>query len=429
MDKRQVRGAGVMVGAVLVVGGVALLTADHTPPPPELSERWVSDPMPQVQEPDDVVATWLTDDTVVAVTAHGTWALEAATGQRRWNLNVRETSLAPCAASPEPNADGIAAMIFEDVAGPPDTEESRRCDTVGAVDTRTGELLWSVRLDGALRWIEREDPPVQPSGWVGVPVTTGNEVITVDLGGGISHRFSLDGTELPLPEAPDGDRCPDGMPPEGTRWVQGREHTLVIPLCWERTVTAFATGSGEELWTAPTEAGWTQETYAILSDAPLVVGTTASAAVYGPDGNWVATSSYRAGLNGTPLLLGESLLVAPGGYAPDRWLKGFDLASDTEWIYERPEGSVLAGAREDHVLLLSPAGPAEDDEAEKNEDGGDYHLLRVGAANGETAEEGIIRTRTVIAAVTDEETLYTITLNQTPGRHWEARLVAHGLPR
>jgi hypothetical protein len=414
MRGSQLLGAGVLVGAVLVVGGVALLTSDHTPDPPELAERWVSGSMAGVHEPGDVVATWLTDGAVVAVTGAGTWAFDAATGERRWELPVRETGLVPCAASPAPNADGIAALLFEDVAEPSNDGEGGRCDTVGALDTRTGELLWSERLDWG----------PGPDHRSATLLTAGSEVITADVEEWSSHRFTLDGTALPLPVRPGSDPCSE------TRWIQGSELTLHLHLCEEYSITAFATQSGEELWTAPTTYSWSVlRWYVAVADAPFVVTTETGATVYGSSGAPIRHVEYEGRLGGAPEVVGGSVLVAPEEDGTGSGWRGIPFGSDPEWVHLGPEGSVPAGAVEEHVLLVSPAGGAEAGAHENREEaGGEYRLSYVAAANGKATEKGRFRTDPVIAAVAGEDTLYTITAAGTPAGHPIAHLSAYRLP-
>ncbi|GAA3849105.1 PQQ-binding-like beta-propeller repeat protein [Streptomyces sedi] len=391
MGKRKVLLAGAVAGVLVAAGAVALMVEGGEDGPQPLEERWASEPALQAREAEESLATWVVDDAVVVVTERGGWAFETATGEQRWAMTDDESQLSPCVVSPEPNAAGLVAIVFEPAGGGP-------CDVVGAVDTRTGALLWSRRLP----------EPLGPTAGREIPVATGDEVITVDVRqAGSHHRFSPEGAEMPLLDPP-SEGCQERL-----EWVQSAEYTLAR--CGD-TLTAFATGSGEELWT---ERAGPRPVEAIVPGAPLMVIGTHSVTSLGDNGEVTGEASFKDPVDGIPLLLGESRLVSPVRWSPGLNLGGADLAHSPSpsWRQEFGDG-VLAGAGDDHVLVVAPADEGDAEQV----------LLRVNTEDGERTEVGGFSSATVLAAAVDGDTLYAITAGEDPAERGKARVIAFDRP-
>jgi outer membrane protein assembly factor BamB len=173
---------------------------------------------------------WVTDSAIVNAQSAGVSAHDPATGEELWRVEPPDGAEELCNASTGVNADGIGALLFSVPGEQGALRDYPSCRVVAAVDTHTGEVLWSHELPG--------DSFAQQQ-----PLTVGARVIAVSLGmqqqGDSFFRFAIaGGEELPTLETPGGERC------RPYRWVQSARYTVGASDC--RT-PVFDTESGELL--------------------------------------------------------------------------------------------------------------------------------------------------------------------------------------
>ncbi|MFW6694941.1 PQQ-binding-like beta-propeller repeat protein [Streptomyces sp. MAR4 CNX-425] len=93
-----------------------------------------------------LVGGWLTGHTAARTDSRGTVGIDPADGGRLWSVPPPEGSSVACETSLGRTAtyDGVGAVVYGD------REDDRdECDTVGAVDTATGRLLWHEEIGGS----------------------------------------------------------------------------------------------------------------------------------------------------------------------------------------------------------------------------------------------------------------------------------------
>ncbi|AKH84842.1 hypothetical protein AA958_24475 [Streptomyces sp. CNQ-509] len=239
-----------------------------------LAEEWRTKAV--AHEPEDVwlPPLWVTGDRVVGISTEGVTGHDAKTGKPAWELAPPPGAGQPCAASPAVNAGGVGAVLF----GPADAKPGDdSCAVLTVVDTTSGKLLWSKDLTSG--------DSAYPSADV-IPVSVGEEAVTVELIEDGLHRFSLDGEELPTPEVTVGEQCDDFS----TDWRHSATSLVAVVDCPDLTgaenhIAAYDAASGEELWTA---ADFTDEDQParveILTDEPLTVATQERLVSFGEDG-------------------------------------------------------------------------------------------------------------------------------------------------
>lgn len=96
------------------------------------------------KEPANVshLVNWATGDTVVRLVEHGTLrGFDARTGHVRWSLKAPRREDGVCTHSQRTNNAGVGVVAYGK-----DGKYGGKCDAVTAVDTHTGQKLWSRRL-------------------------------------------------------------------------------------------------------------------------------------------------------------------------------------------------------------------------------------------------------------------------------------------
>lgn len=245
---------------------------------PELAERWRTETVDH--RPQDVwlPPLWVAGDVVVSITTSGVTGHDAATGDVAWELAAPEGAGAPCAASPTVNGDGVGAVLFAPAGAQAGGDA---CSVLGVVDTASGELLWSEDLTAG--------DSAYPAAGV-MPVSVGEETVTVELIEDGLHRFSIDGAELPTPEVTVGEQCDDFY----TDWRHSARHLVAVVDCPDLTgaenyIAAYDAGSGEELWNVPDFTEEDQPSQVeILADEPLTVATQEQLVSFGEGGKVLA---------------------------------------------------------------------------------------------------------------------------------------------
>ncbi|MGK5530360.1 outer membrane protein assembly factor BamB family protein [Streptomyces sp. URMC 129] len=381
---RKTRGGGpavvaASVAVLLVAGGAVFMArggddggtdgagADAVAPDGEvLTGLWRTGAVPAGEPPREMAVprVWATDDVVTGVLASGLRGYDPATGEELWALTAPDRIGAPCVAAPAPNGQGVGAVVHRD--------EDGACSVVSAVDTRAGELLWSL--------------PLSAEAAGEAAVTVGDEVITVDTGSAaVVQRFSAAGEELPLPEVPGGAEC--GPLAE---WTHSADHLLAISSCGVAgdvgQVTAFDADSGQELWTASATSEVATGPVSIVSDEPLAVLARQRVVTFGDDGRVVADAAPAEGGVGLAAAwtLAREPAVVIGGTAPHsseylEVLVGVDPATGEElWQRELPQFAVAIGSGDGLALALWASGTI---------DAPAFHLVRVAADTGRTAPE------------------------------------------
>ncbi len=269
--------------ALLVAGGVVLMnqggdadsSGDEAGAGDPLTEQWRTEAIPVGEASADALSQprpWATDQAVVAVAAGGVKGYDPATGNESWTLTPPEGADQPCGASPTVNAQGVGAVLFR----PIDAPEEDTCSVVAAVDTTSGELLWSADLT---------TPEYAYPGSSAVPVSVGAEAVTVELIEDGVHRFAVaDGAELPALEVPAHQACDAFY----TDWRHSAAHVVAVTSCDElgggSELTVFDADSGAELWTVSDVIGADEDVAEVLGDAPLTLTTADRLLSFGENG-------------------------------------------------------------------------------------------------------------------------------------------------
>ncbi|UGQ13889.1 PQQ-like beta-propeller repeat protein [Yinghuangia sp. ASG 101] len=239
-----------------------------------LVEQWRTPAV--AHQPKDVwlPPLWVSGDVVVGVGTEGITGYDAATGSVAWELPTPEGAGKPCAASPTVNGKGVGAVLFGADGGRGGGDP---CSVLAVVDTASGKLLWSKDLT--------TDDRAYPSADV-MPVSVGEETVTVELIEDGLHRFSLAGGELPVPEVTVGKQCKDFY----VDWRHSAKYLVAVVDCPQLTgaenyIAAYDAADGKELWT---QADFTDEDQParveILTDDPLTVSTQERLVSFGEGG-------------------------------------------------------------------------------------------------------------------------------------------------
>ncbi|MGW4692625.1 outer membrane protein assembly factor BamB family protein [Kitasatospora cineracea] len=153
-------GAGVAALAVLVTAGVLAMSDDGDKPAAQSpqgssqniavahTKSWTV-PADQAaagaQGADDtLVGSWLLADSVVRADGTGVHAYALADGKPTWTLKAPADGAVPCGLSPAVNAAGLGAVAYRPAADP-----KSPCSTVAAVDTKSGQAVWTKTLSDA----------------------------------------------------------------------------------------------------------------------------------------------------------------------------------------------------------------------------------------------------------------------------------------
>ncbi|MEV7216089.1 PQQ-binding-like beta-propeller repeat protein [Kitasatospora cineracea] len=153
-------GAGVAALAVLVTAGVLAVSDDGDKPTaqsPQGSSQNISvahtkswtvaadQAAAGAQGADDtLVGSWLLADSVVRADGTGVHAYALADGKPTWTLKAPADGAVPCGLSPAVNAAGLGAVAYRPAADP-----KSPCSTVAAVDTKSGQAVWTKTLSDA----------------------------------------------------------------------------------------------------------------------------------------------------------------------------------------------------------------------------------------------------------------------------------------
>ncbi|BAJ31497.1 MULTISPECIES: PQQ-binding-like beta-propeller repeat protein [Kitasatospora] len=153
-------GAGVAALAVLVTAGVLAVSGEDEAAPAGQAAQgggqnisvahtksWTvaADPATAAQGTDDTLAgSWLLADAVVRADGTGVHAYGLADGKPVWTLKAPADGAVPCGLSPAVNASGLGAVVYRPAADP-----KSPCSTLAAVDTKSGQAVWTKTLSDA----------------------------------------------------------------------------------------------------------------------------------------------------------------------------------------------------------------------------------------------------------------------------------------
>ncbi|MEO3764640.1 PQQ-binding-like beta-propeller repeat protein [Streptomyces sp. B5E4] len=347
-----------------------------------LAEQWRTPAV--AHEPKDVwlPPLWVSGDVVVGISTDGVTGHDAKTGKAAWELAPPEGAGQPCAASPTVNDNGVGAVLF----GPADVKPGDdSCAVLAVVDTASGELLWSEDLTAG--------DSAYPSADV-IPVSVGEETVTVELIEDGLHRFSLDGEELPTPEVTVGEQCDDFY----VDWRHSAGNLVAVVDCPDLTgaenhIAAYDAGSGEELWTA---ADFTDEDQParveILTDQPLTVATQERLLSFGEGGKVLTDLPLERPdgflhLDPGDFTIRDSVLVTSYDDATNDFV-GIDLTAGKElWKkeFDFAPHPLAPGSGSGGELVALQDGMNEEDSAM-----GEYLALWDARKGGEPSTEGML---------------------------------------
>jgi hypothetical protein len=339
------RARGLVAALALVLSASACTDDEPDPPsqhvpagPAAIDAVWSADLGPAAHQvprdsllgfrPHGELDTWGVGDTLVVVGRRGLEAFDAATGDPAWTLRVPARLGTVCAASEQPNADGVGGLLFS---------RNRACDVAGAVDLTTGRLLWSAVVEPG--------PYALRPRYAVRPVQMGEETLAVEVPCEEVRRYDLaTGRVLPalVPRVED---C--------SHTVAVGHGLVAIADKDADTLAVFDQDSGRRRWQHPLQGG----VEAVVSDDPLVLGVSlnghhvlqrydergrpdgfvgrqadsAQVKLLGPFDD-LAVASYSNGSLGTPLF------------------RGFDLRSGAQrW---RGDGLLVAGEQAGRLFEL-----------------------------------------------------------------------------
>ncbi|WP_326597699.1 outer membrane protein assembly factor BamB family protein [Streptomyces sp. NBC_01803] len=390
----------------LVAGTAATTTGDE--PPAELAQVWHAPAIAAGIGAQDATATrlWANDETVTVVSTAGVSGYGAVDGEPLWDAPLPEGATRPCAAAERVNAAGTGAVLYA-AADPVGADPPGSCSVLGAIDTESGELLWSADL------LTPDGRAVEAGG---VTVTVGNDTVTVNLDTAGSptgfHRFEAEtGTELAAPE-----------PPGGLAWdcATGRQ-TLAIRHADSRVVALTRCGGEPELsvyhadtggleWTHPgsdPDLGFTD----IVAGDPVLLHQDDDLVGYSENGDELWRLPMADLVPAESAVVGEVLVArrAPAEEAADAAVfTGYDLTDGSPlWEAELPEDVRLFDADDNGRLLLGH--PTADS----------LELLRLSPADGTDTPAGAVpldtrRTNDEPYMVHDEHQLYVMATIETP---------------
>jgi outer membrane protein assembly factor BamB len=385
-----------------------------------MAERWRSQPVETWG--DDPGRVWLSEGTVTLLTGGGVWGFDRESGERLWRLEPPEgAEPAPCAASEEANGQGVGAVLYQ-----AEDDEYDNCSLLAAVDTHSGEVMWSQDL--------AEPGDVMVGANIEVPVTVGERVIAVDPPGGsrATLRFAAeDGDELPQPEPPLGPEC------ETFKWEHTAEYVVAYSECTpagdnENQLTTFDTETGTELWTRSADWFFGHE-FGLQADDPLTFGSDAQlllhdgAAVRSEipleyidyDEVEIGSAEDRVAYETVDYAVTESLVItrsANDNPSPDI-VRGFDPETGEElWQREFSEENYLFHYVDEEPLVSYEAEVA----------GGRTfsHIAWLDPGDGGLSVEGVLPQDTNLTSIVgwDDDALYVTDLDAT-GRSLRLQVV------
>jgi outer membrane protein assembly factor BamB len=378
----------------------------ETPPvdgAPRVSSFWIND-------------IWVTDAAVVFVQSAGVWGYDPGSGEELWRLAPPDGADALCAATPDVNGDGIGALLYHR-AQDPSGEGETGCSVVAAVDTGSGEILWSHDLsdrEGSAS-ITASGPP---------PLSVGEEVIAVNFNSrGYFFRFAIDGgEELPELEVPGGEDC------QPYEWLHSATYTIGLSACDavdpERTEGyVYDTESGVRLrhlsWsvTASPPTG-------LLPGDQLALWHYDTLTVYEDSGGQVrAEIPLQPGVDAENAVVTDSELImrTESGLSDYRYA-GLDLETGAQlWENEVPGGLWFMG----HDGQVPVQYPGESVPLP-------HHFGWLNPRDGSVSEAGVFpRDADLLnhALVTDDPAVYAVSMPQTGDDEDQVHLVAYELPR
>ncbi|WP_436748910.1 outer membrane protein assembly factor BamB family protein [Streptomyces sp. URMC 129] len=267
-------------------------TASGDEPPAELARLWRAPALEAGTGGADAFATrlWANGETVTVVSTAGVTGYSTTDGARLWDVPLPDGATRPCAAAERTNAAGTGAVLYataSESTDPADTDPAdadgaeESCSLLGVVDTGTGALLWSADL---------LTPDARPVAARDVTVTVGESTVTVNLDAAGTpagfHRFdTATGTELPVPEPPDGfaGECPTGRQTLAIRHADSR--VAVLTRCdGTPELSVYHADTGELEWTHPAsdpEFGFTD----ILAGDPVLLHQGDALVAYSENGD------------------------------------------------------------------------------------------------------------------------------------------------
>lgn len=124
-------------------------------------------------------ALWPGTRNPVYVDDNGVRAFDRRTGKALWTLPTPKGASEVCAAAPEPNADGVAAVAFD--------SGGNDCGFLVVFDTETGRTLWAKNLAGDSRTIS---PTIQV-GRSSVVANMGSNLSSYLISGGGAAQWTL----------------------------------------------------------------------------------------------------------------------------------------------------------------------------------------------------------------------------------------------
>ncbi|WP_130796366.1 outer membrane protein assembly factor BamB family protein [Streptomyces otsuchiensis] len=338
-------------------------------------------------------AVWTTTDALVLRAGDEVRALDPADGAPLWTLDHPDGAGRICQLSRTAGGSGIGGVLFATAPEPADDETAagspEECSLVAAVDTATGDILWTDTPGTETNTgTDTDAPDARPAQPVGV--SAGESVLTVSTGDGGLHRYALtDGAHLPALSGPD-DACTRGTVHDGTLVAAVRDPAETGTDCAERAggsplrLDIHDAETGALSWSAEIE----HEAFAlrrVLAGDPLVVEATGApwdgAAVlsFPDDGDGARTLGPAEGHIGTVQSGGQQAVSDPAQQLPVSvdgvFVAAHDVrtgltAHDTRtgeelWARQQPDATPV-GARgtsllatgvldgEQHLLLSDP---------------------------------------------------------------------------
>lgn len=312
---------------------VPALKAAWTANPGDLWNPSLADTTPQF---------WTTSTSVIVPQTRSLTSYSATTGTQRWRLAL---PAAVCTIADAPNDDGIAAVLMGH--GPGVNTES--CGSVGAIDTRTGRLLWTKSIEHVSSY-GFDEVAVGPRAVALTNTCDSALTLSVADGATLVHRASH------------GSGCFDSFTSDGRILLDGRDHVKHAALIGYDAV------SGKKLWSVPlhgdaADPDANPDLDRVISSDPVVIDARTNShrflqrieparkrvVAFGRE----SSDSYPA-----PFVrhLGSHLLVQ---YGQSQELFDYDAASGREvhrTVLEAAEAAI--GLRGDDVISVVTGGSA-----------------------------------------------------------------------
>jgi outer membrane protein assembly factor BamB len=371
-------------------------TADATPRPKNaMTREWHTSSVGIGSQKDAIVGRlglWPSASTLTHVTQGGVRGYDIATGKEKWVARPPKGAGTPCAGSAEVNDSGVGAVMYRHAAAAAadadaDTDaangRSGNCSVVAAIDTRTGDVLWSKDLTD----------PEEPASASAVEVTVGAKTVAVNLRAGRAvHRYSAaDGDELSALKPPEKVACED------PRMVHSAVSVVSLADCDDPDnagrMTVYDTDTGRVRWSTPVKSHRDLFAGEVVADRPLTLYAAASSTLrtYSSRGELRHSIPMKgADAQGSTIslqdghLVGGSVLVtrvvAEGEGLDGDSYAGYDLNTGARlWKRVLPEGARLLGVEHGSVLAVSSASRTPYR----------YELSKIGLRDGKVSPEGV----------------------------------------